>query len=89
MTNEQARKLFKIQGDILHVRYMTDFLTKEVQVTPITKGIIPGTYRCTQHIIERENRLLENLCFIQNYLHKLCDECEDLIMDEDKRRTSQ
>lgn len=88
MTNEEMVRVFKIQGEILHVRYMVDFLTKGVQVTPIKKGVL-GTYKCKQDIIERDERLLENLELIQKYLHELCDDCESFIIEEDKRRTAQ
>lgn len=78
MTSEECLKIFKISGQIHHIRYMVDLLTKGVQVTPITKGVL-GTYKCEQDIIERDERLLENLEGIQKYLHALCDDISTMV----------
>ena len=83
MTSDEYLKIFEANGKILHIRYMVDLLTKGVQATPIKKGAF-GTYKCDQDIIERDERLLENLEGIQKYLHELCDEMEKFILHEVK-----
>ena len=68
---ERISRDFKIRHEILHIRYMVDYLTKGVRATPITKGVLG--YKCKQDIIERDKLLLENLEGIQKYLHELCE----------------
>lgn len=70
---------FKIKSEILHIRYMVDYLTQGVKVTPITKGVLG--YKCKQDIIERDKLLLENLEGIQKYLHELCELAKGLGFD--------
>ena len=88
MTTNEYLNLFEIHGEIYHIRYMIDMLTKGVQETPIEKGAL-GLYKCKQDIIERDERLLENLELIQKYLHKLCDSTKNFVANIETKEETQ